>query len=132
MKPPGALVRGLAIFLSGCGVVLLAGGALTWYNQTFPERENTHLRPFPSPDGKLHAVVFRRTSPGEREFTTHVAVIRAGAKLPNRSGKAFIADGEPAIDVRWRDPLHLVITEPPGTKVILRASQIENVKITAH
>lgn len=130
IKPPGTLTRGIAIFLSGCGVVLVTGGLLMWLNQAFPERRNDNLRSMPSPDGKLEAVLFRRTSQAKHKFTTHVAIIGAGEKLPNRSGKAFIAEGEPPVILRWESDRHLVIDEPARTKVILRASQLGDVTIS--
>ncbi|MES2439753.1 MAG: hypothetical protein V4584_11825 [Verrucomicrobiota bacterium] len=130
IKPPGKFITSLAIFLSGCGVVLVIGGFLMWMNGAFTFRTNDNLRPMLSPDRKLEAVLFRRTRENGDGYTTHVAIIKAGTKLPNRSGKAFIAEGEPAITVHWTDSTHLIIREPEGTRIILRASQLGEIKIS--
>ena len=130
IRAPGTLIRSIAIFLSGCGVILVIGGLLTWINYAFPARSNDNLRPMVSPDGKYQAVLFRRTSQGDNPYTTHVAIIETGNELPNRSGKAFIAEGEPSVILRWIDNNHLVIDDPAGTKVILRASRVGDIKIS--
>ena len=122
-------MRSIAIFLSGCGVILVIGGLLTWYNHAFPARSNDNLRPMVSPNGKLQAVLFRRTCLGNNAYTTHVAIIETGKELPNRSGKAFIAEGEPPVVLRWIDNNHLVIDDPGNTKVILRASRVGDIEI---
>lgn len=126
---PGIFTTGTAYFLSGCGLVLVIGGLLMWLNHLFPERENDSQRSYPSPDKRLQAVWFRRTVQGKDSHTTHVTIIGAGEKLPNRSGKAFIAEGVPVLDIHWVDNNHLVIDDPDGTKVILRAVQVGGVKI---
>jgi hypothetical protein len=130
IKAPGKLVTGLALFLSGCGVVLVTGGVLMWLNDIVPFRTNDNLRSFISPDGKHQAVLFRRTVKGRDAYTTHVAILGAGEALPNKSGRAFIAEGEPFIIVRWTGNRQLVIDDPDGTKVILRASQIGDIRIS--
>ena len=101
-----------------------------WLNYHFPERKNDSLRTYPSPDKKLQAVSFRRTVQGHDTHTTHVAIINAGEKLPNRSGKVFIAEGVPVLKISWIDNSHLLVNEPEGTKVILRAAQVGGVKIS--
>ncbi|RYD23348.1 MAG: hypothetical protein EOP88_04565 [Verrucomicrobiaceae bacterium] len=110
--------------------MLVIGGVLTWLNGIAPYRKNDNLRYVASPDGQHQAVWFRRTSKGPKSYTTHVAVIRAGEELPDRSGKAFIAEGEPTLLIRWADNRNLVIDEPDGTKVILRASQLGDIRIS--
>ncbi len=113
-------------------MVLVIGGILMWLNHVLPDRENDNLRPYPSPDGKLQAVLFRRTVQNRYAYTTHVAILGAREKLPNRSGKAFIAEGEPAVQIHWKDNKHLVINDPEGTKIILRAAQVGEVRISEH
>ena len=127
---PGIFTSGTAYFISGCGLVLVIGGILMWLNHLFPERKNDSQRSYLSPDRKLQAVSFRRTVQGKDTHTTHVTIIGAGEKLPNRSGKAFIAEGVPPLEVRWIDNSHLLIKEPEGTRVILRAVQVGNVRIS--
>lgn len=113
-------------------MVLVIGGILMWLNHLFPDRRNDRLRTYLSPDGKLQAVLFRRTVQGHDTYTTHVAILGAGEELPNRSGKAFIAEGEPAVIVHWEDNKHLVVKDPEGTHVILRAAQVDDVMINDH
>jgi len=132
INPPGRFITSLAIFFSGCGLVLVIGGFLIWFNHAYPVRENSRLRATVSPDGKLKAVLFRRTSLGKTPFTTHVTIIGAHDALPNRSGKAFIAQGEPAVNVHWLDDKHLVIDEADAAEVILRATQVGDVQISEH
>ena len=110
--------------------MLIIGGILMWLNFLYPERKNDSERIYLSPDKKLQAVSFRRTVQGKSTHTTHVTIIGAGEKLPNRSGKAFIAEGVTPLDIRWVDDNHLVIDDPEGTKVILRAAQVGDVKIS--
>ena len=110
--------------------MLIIGGILMWLNHLFPERKNDTQRSYLSPDKKLQAVSFRRTVQGKDTHTTHVTIIGTGEKLPNRSGKAFIAEGVPPLEVRWIDNSKLLIKEPEGTKVILRAAQVGNVRIS--
>ena len=130
IRPPGTWIRGIAIFLSGCGVILVIGGGLTWCNHAFPARRNDNLRPMPSPDGKHQAVLFRRTTLDNQGFTTHVAIIETNTELPNRSGKAFIAKGEPDVILRWVDNTHLIIDDPDSTVVILRATRVGDIEIS--
>ncbi|MES2925102.1 MAG: hypothetical protein V4819_26345 [Verrucomicrobiota bacterium] len=132
IRAPGTVVRSIAIFLSGCGVILVFGGFLMWFNHAYPDRRNENLRSSPSPNGKIQAVLFRRTKLDNQGFTTHVAIIETGTELPNRSGKAFIAEGEPSVILRWIDNTHLVIDDPDSTKVILRASQVGDIQISDH
>lgn len=124
------MIRSIALFLSGCGVILVIGGLLVWFNHAFPAVSNDNLRPMISPDGKLQAVLFRRNSSGQSAYTTHVAIIETGKELPNCSGTAFIAEGEPPVVLRWIDNNRLVIDEPGNTKVILRASRVGDIEIS--
>lgn len=110
--------------------MLVIGGMLMWLNHLFPGRENDSQRSYPSPDKRLQAVWFRRTVQGKDTHTTHVTIIGAGEKLPNRSGKAFIAEGIPALDIHWVDNNHLVIDDPEGTRILLRAAQVGTVRIS--
>lgn len=110
--------------------MLVIGGVLMWLNNALPYRKNDNLRYVTSPDGNHKAVLFRRTSKAPKAYTTHVSIIRAGEELPDRSGKAFIAEGEPTLMVRWADNRNLIIDEPDGTKVILRAAQLDDIRIS--
>jgi hypothetical protein len=106
------------------------GGMLMWMSGTLFAQSNDKLRAMRSPDGKFEAVLYRRTHKHGRGYTTDVTITRTGEKLPNSPGKAFIAEGEPPVLVRWLDDSHLMITDLEGSKVLLRAPQVEGVTIT--
>ncbi len=129
IKPPGKLVHAGAIFLSGCGVVLLIGGALMGINQAFPSCTNEILNEIPSPDGKLKAVVFLRSCASADSVTTNVSIFGKSEKPPNQSGNSFIAQGVPPLSIRWTDPTELLIEEPKDTFVTLRVAIYGEVRI---
>jgi len=67
--------------------------AIAWHSATNGKGEKDMVvLPY-----KDSLVLFRRTSPDNQGFTTHVAT---GKKLPNGSGNAFIAKGEPPVILR--------------------------------
>jgi hypothetical protein len=127
---PGIAITSFAILLSGCGVTLVIGGVLMWMNGTLFAQSNDKLRPLRSPDGKLEAVIYRRTRGHGGGYTTDVTITKAGEKLPNRPGRVFIAEGEPAILIRWLDNTHLMVTDPEDSKTPLRAPQVEGITIS--
>lgn len=100
-----------------------------WMNGSLFVQSNDKLRLVRSPDGKREAVLYRRSHKRGGGYTTDVTIIKAGEALPNRPGKAFIAEGEAAIQTRWLDDTHLMITDLNGSRVLLRASQVEGVTI---
>ena len=112
--------------------MLVTGGVLMWLNDVVPYRKNENLRYVASPDGKHQAVWYRRPSRGPLSYSTHVEVIRTGEKLPNRPGRAFIAEGEPTLLIRWADNRNLVVDDPDGTHVILRAAHLDDFRISDH
>lgn len=132
IKPPGRLVRVGAIFLSGCGVVLLIGGALMGFNQAFPSCTNEILNEIPSPDGKLKAVLFRRSCASTDSVTTNVSIFGRSEKPPNEPGNSFIAQGVPPVSMRWISDSELLIDEPKGTNVTLRVAQYCEIRIRDH
>lgn len=132
IKSPGITLTTLAIALSGLGLVLLIGGTLTWFEGSFAECENNNIRPVPSPDGKLTAVLFRRDCGDPSKYTTHVSILPAGKELPDGTGNAFSAAGEPVVLVRWRDERNLVIESGDGTRVTFLASRVDDVRISNH
>jgi len=48
----------------------------------------------PSPDGRWEAVLFERDCGATTDFATHVSLLSAGAKLPNKPGNVFTADSD--------------------------------------
>lgn len=85
-----------------------------------------------SPNGELQAVLFRRNCGATTAHSTQVTILKAGEKLPNAGGNAFVAEGEPPVIVRWVDNKHLIIDEPEGTTVIFRPSQVSDIQISDH
>jgi hypothetical protein len=56
----------------------------------------------PSPDGRHVAVVFTRDCGATTGFSNQVAILDAGATLPDRGGNAFVASDSSAVRVYWR------------------------------
>ena len=126
------MVRSIAIFFSGCGVVLLIGGLIMWLNTTWDMCGNDNLRPVVSPNGVLQAVLFRRNCGATTSYSTQVSILRNDEKLPHEMGNIYRANREPAVDVRWIDNTHLVIDEPDGTEVSFRVTQLGEIQISDH
>ena len=81
---------------------------------------NDVYREYPSPNGKLKAVVFERDCGATTPFSTQVSVIESDQKLENVPGNAFIGsdDGRAPVtshhtmekfEVKWLDDSHLLI-----------------------
>jgi hypothetical protein len=132
INPPGKLVRAGAIFLSGCGVVLLIGGALMGFNQAFPSCTNEILNEIPSPGGKFKAVLFRRSCASTDSVTTNVSIFGISEKLPNQPGNSFIAQGITPLGIRWINGSELLIDEPKGINVTLRVAKYCDIQIRDH
>lgn len=132
INPPGTIVRAGAIFLSGCGVVLLIGGGLMWFNQAFPSCSNEILSEIPSPDGKLKALIFRRSCASTDSVSTDVSIFGSSESPPNQPGNSFIAQGVTPVTIRWIDNSELLIDEPQETNVTLRVAKYSEVRISDH
>ena len=77
-----------------------------------------------SADGTLDAVLFQRACGATTGFSTQVSVVRAGERLADDGGNAFVADadhgrapsaawGGPPANVSWRDARTLVVRLSP-------------------
>ena len=95
----------------------------------FPSCTNEILNEIPSPDGKLKAVVFRRSCAATDSITTNVSIFGSSEKPPNEPGNSFIAQGVPPVSIRWIDDSELLIDEPKGTNVTLRVAKYCEIRI---
>lgn len=67
---------------------------------------------YPSPDGRLQAVVFQRDCGATTSLSTQVTILQANDDLPNRSGDVLVIDGDPdtvAPKISWLSDESLVI-----------------------
>jgi hypothetical protein len=101
----------------GLGVLLLGTvGTIAVFIYFFPPFGdmcgNQVLKEYPSPSGKLKAVVFERDCGATTGFSTQVSIIQAGSVLENEGANLFSADtdhdrapsgvgGGPEIKFRW-------------------------------
>lgn len=81
---------------------------------------NDAYEEFPSPNGKLKAVLFERDCGATTPFSTQVSIIENNQKLENAPGNAFIGsdDGRAPLtnhqtmerlEIKWVDDEHMVI-----------------------
>lgn len=95
--------------------------------------DNEVLGVFPSPDGRLSAVVFNRGCGATTGFNVQVSVVERGAS-PKGGGNALDMDhtpGYPALDPpMWSGGGHLVLTIPHGARVLERRSKVGRVEIS--
>ncbi len=103
-----------------------------WLNHAFERCGNDNLRPVASPNGQLQAVLFRRSCTANAGFGTHISILGANEKLPNKNGNIFTAEGEPFVLIQWVDNTHLMIHVPDGTKITSQITQLGNVHISDH
>jgi hypothetical protein len=85
---------------------------------------NDVLRAVPSPDGNVKAVVFERNCGATTGFSEQVSLLASGARLPNRGGDTFVADGDhgaapggPQVQAVWTDDGHLLIKHHPRARI---------------
>lgn len=81
----------------GLGVLLLGTvGAIAGFIYFYPPFGdmcgNQVLKEYPSPSGKLKAVVFERDCGATTGFSTQVFIVQAGSVLENESANLFLAD----------------------------------------
>src|SRR5262245_26696008 len=108
MRLGAAIQIALCAVVSGCG---LCG--------------NIEIARLTSPDGKLDAVLHERNCGATTDFSTQVAIVRAGQALPNSSANAFIATGGsvraawggPPAEIEWRDADHLAVRYERGSEL---------------
>lgn len=82
-------------------------------------------------DGAAHrAVVFRRSCGEAAPVTTNVSVVPADAPLPDDVGNLLIVKDAREVDVRWKDPGHVVIGYPREAAAHLEAGAVHGIEVT--
>lgn len=95
-----------------------------------PSCGNDLAKEFPSPNGQLKAVVFRRDCGATTSFTMNVSILPAGQSLPNQPGDAFVKDDDEPPAVHWIDDTHLLISETWPGKILLQKNAVGKVQIS--
>jgi hypothetical protein len=94
---------------------------------------NSPIAEYPSPDGRLKAVVFERNCGATTGFSTQVSILRPNSELENEGGNLFVADtgngrapagidGGPEVRVRWLSNALVEVQYHPDVR-ISRASK---------
>jgi hypothetical protein len=97
---------------------------------------NAEVTRLGSADGSLDAVLFQRDCGATTGFSTQVSVVRAGERLADEGGNAFVADadhgrapsaswGGPPATVCWRDARTLVVRYHPSARVSVSPPFVE-------
>jgi hypothetical protein len=79
--------------------------------------ENEVLSRTPSPNGRTEAVLFNRSCGATTGYARHITIIPKASE-PHGAGDIFIADGEPAVTVRWAGDRELVVRYAPDAHVL--------------
>ncbi len=102
--------------------------------------QNTALSNTPSPDSRLHAVVFVRDCGATTDYSTQISIGR-NPDLPGGGGNVFIADGGsasapptdhggPWAEVVWQGSRHLLVRYDSMAEVYKQEDQVAGVTIT--
>ena len=130
-----------AIVLPALFAALLLGGVLYRYVELSRHPcSNTSPSEFPSPNGKLKAVVFKRGCGAIPTYSTQVSILDRSAPFLNLSGNAFGAGpdpsaststpgGGPAVHVLWQSTARLLVQHEKGARVFLRETEVNGVRI---
>jgi hypothetical protein len=98
------------------------------------------VRRVPSPDGRWEAVLYERDCGATTDFATHLSLLRARAKLPNKPGNLFTADSDHGraplvegniinISVQWAGPDSLIVRYDSRARVFSQESKREGVSV---
>ncbi len=100
--------------LVGLGALfVLFIGAITLFVSRLPDLcANTVIAEYPSPSGRLKAVVFDRDCGATADFSTQVSIVSSASGLDNEGGNLFVANtdhcrapswksGGPEVRFRW-------------------------------
>jgi hypothetical protein len=122
----------LSILLGGALVLLLVCAATLWWvvPSFLNPCGNDNIEEFPSPDGRMKAVRFRRDCGATTGYSTHVSLLPAGSKLGNEAGNVFVIREEPPVGVRWIDAHHLSISSSGTATSHLHLEKFEAIRIT--
>jgi hypothetical protein len=93
----GAAALGVAVFVFAASQFL--AGACT----------NDQVEEFPSPDGSMKAVVYRRDCGATTDYSRQIAILPRNRPLPSSPKPIFATDGDMVLIVRWESPSHLDI-----------------------
>ncbi len=137
-----ALLKKVAI---GLGVLLLGTvgliGACIYFFPPFPDMcGNQILKEYPSPSGKLKAVVFERDCGATTGFSTHVSIVQAGNVLENEGANLFSADtdhdrapsglgGGPEIRFRWLTDSSAELQHHPLVRIFRAENKVKGVRV---
>ena len=94
----------------------------------------------PSPDGRWEAVLFERDCGATTDFATHVSLLSAGAKLPNKAGNVFTADSDHgqaplvagnviSVSIKWAGRDSLEIRYDRRARVFSREPKVQGISI---
>ena len=130
----------------GLGLVLLLGlGVLAFFSYAFASFANgmcgnSILAEYPSPSGKLNAVVFERSCGATTGFSTQVSILRSGEVLENEGGTLFAADtdrgrapsgvgGGPEVRFRWLSASAAELQHNPHVRIFRAQKNAEGVEV---
>ena len=94
----------------------------------------------PSPDGQWEAVIYERSCGATTDFSTHLSVLRTGARVPNKPGNLFIADSDhgsaPLVEgnvinmsIQWAGSDSLVVRYDRRARVFAQVSHVQNITV---
>ncbi|CAN5666282.1 hypothetical protein BH09VER1_BH09VER1_01120 [soil metagenome] len=110
-------------------VAIFAPIALLLYAMV-PVCGNDHEQAFPSPNGQLKAVIFRRDCGATTSYSMNVSILPAAQALPNDAGNVFVKDDVTPPTVRWLDDTHLFISETWPGKILRNKPMLGKVQIS--
>ena len=91
--------------------------------------ENEVIGRFPSPSGKLQAVVFHRGCGATVAFNTQVSVISATTSLPDEGGNVLILDGAVQPEIRWLSEERLSVAGVGATRVFKQERSVAGLQV---
>lgn len=129
----------------GVGVLLLCmvGGiaAFVYFFPPFPDMcGNQVLAEYPSPSGKLKAVVFERDCGATTGFSTHVSILPVGNALENEGANLFSADtdhdrapsavgGGPEVRFHWLSDARAELQHHPLVHIYRAEANVRGVQV---
>lgn len=130
----------------GLSLILLLGlGALAVFAYAFASFANgmcgnSVLAEYPSPTGRLNAIVFERSCGATTGFSTQVSLVRFGQVLENEGGTLFAADtdrgrapsgvgGGPEVRFRWLSASTAELRHHPNVRIFTAQKKVEGVEV---
>lgn len=127
----------IAIFV----VFFLCIGALYHFIQSLPDLcGNAVLAEYPSPNGRLKAVVFERDCGATTDFSTQISILPSAYTLENEGGNIYAADtnhgaapagqgGGPEVWVNWLSDAELQVRYHKFVRINHTKIKIEGVTV---